>query len=72
MNNNFEKFLLDENINDKAFEGKYKKFKIHKEKFNDRFTVIYLKESTDILFQNEYKASGYLDMHDKCIYDCDY
>lgn len=72
MNNNFEKFLLDENLNDKVFEGKYKKFKIHKEKFNDRFVVIYLKEASDYLYQEEYKASGYLDIHDKCIYDCDY
>lgn len=72
MNNNFEKFLLDDNFNDKVFEGKYKKFKIHKEKFNDRFIVIYLKEASDSLYQEEYKASGYLDIHDKCIYDCDY
>lgn len=65
-------FLLDENRNDEIFESTYSNYKIHKEKYNDRFTVIYLKDYKKFLYQKSYNVSGYLDVKDKVLYNCDY
>lgn len=73
MNNNIEKFLLDVNENDKVFKGNYHPRKIHKEKYDDRFVVIYMKtDKKNYLEQNDYEVVGYLDIKDKCIYNHGY
>lgn len=73
MTNVFEKFLLNSDENDKIFKDNYHLRKIHKEKYDDRFIVIYSKaHRDDYLEQNDYEVSGYLDIKDKCIYNCSY
>ncbi len=68
-----EKFLLDENLNDQLFDKSYTgKLKIHKEKYDNRFIVIYIKHYRGDLEQQDYNVGGYLDIKEKCLYDCDY
>lgn len=63
-------FLLDETRNDEVFDSSYRKAKIHKEVYNDRFLVIYLKDHKDLLYQNSYSVNGYLDMKESVLYNC--
>ena len=70
--NGIERFLLDETENDKSFNSTYRPIKIHKEKFDDRFTIIYTKDESKDLSQNGYSVSGYLDIIDKNIYETGY
>lgn len=73
MNNDMEKFLLNPDENDKVFKGNYHPRKIHKEKYDDRFVVIYMKtDKENYLEQNDYGVVGYLDIKDKCIYNHGY
>lgn len=65
-------FLLDESRNDEVFDSSYRNSKIHKEVYNDRFTVIYLKDHKDFLYQNPYSVNGYLDMKENILYNCGY
>lgn len=65
-------FLLDEKRNDEVFDSSYRKSKIHKEIYNDRFTVIYLKDYKDFLYQTPYAVNGYLDTKDNVLYNCGY
>lgn len=68
-----EKFLLNPDENDKVFKGNYHPRKIHKEKYDDRFVVIYMKtDKENYLEQNDYEVVGYLDIKDKCIYNHGY
>lgn len=70
--NGLDKYLLNEELNDQVFNGTYRFIKIHKEKFNDRFTILYVKDDSKHLKQNDYSIGGYLDMIDKTIYDANY
>lgn len=73
MNNAMEKFLLNPDENDKVFKGNYHPRKIHKEKYDDRFVVIYMKTVKEkYLEQDNYELVGYLDIKDKCIYNHSY
>lgn len=73
MNSNIEKFLLNPDENDKIFRGNYHSKKFHKEKYDDRFVVIYMKiDKENYLEQNDYEVVGYLDIKDKCIYNHGY
>ncbi|MBR1377337.1 MAG: hypothetical protein IJ565_05980 [Bacilli bacterium] len=67
-----EKFLLNPDVNDLVFEGTYNHQKIHKEKFDDRFVVIYTKTNNSYLSQNDYEVAGYLDTKDRVLYNCTY
>lgn len=73
----FEDFLLDNNIRNEIFNYNNNKISIHKDIYNDRFIIIYLKEYNDNLYQNryyskEYSLGAYIDVKDKVIYNCDY
>lgn len=71
--NKLENFLLDRTINDQVFDNKISgKIKLHKEPFDERFDVLYLKHYDDSLSQRDYNVSGYIDIIDKKIYDCDF
>ena len=70
--NGLEKFLLDENLNDQTFNSSYRPIIIHKEKYNDRFVVLYSKKYTDNLYQEKYDVSGYYDVKDNCLYNASY
>ena len=70
--NGIEKFLLNESENDKSFNSTYRPIKIHKEKFDNRFTIIYVKDESKDLSQNSYIISGYLDVIDKTMYETSY
>lgn len=75
MKNKLVKFLLDNNLNDQCFDNpsfSKTKFKFHKEQYDDRFTIIYLKNNNDRLRQEDYRLGGYLDIKEKNIYDCDF
>ncbi|MBQ9024404.1 MAG: hypothetical protein IJ105_04205 [Bacilli bacterium] len=67
-----EKFLLDSELNDQIFEADYYDLKIHKEKYDDRFYIIYTKRSSEYLLSEDYAVSGYLDVLDKKIYSTTY
>lgn len=69
MDSPIEKFLLNNKENDKVFAGDYP-IKVHKEKYNDRFTILYTKRADkDYFLQCNYNVAGYLDLKDKCIYN---
>ena len=71
--NNIEQFLLNPNEFDKVFHGEYHSRKIHKEQYDDRFVVLYIKNAEESsLSQEDYKLAGYLDIKDKVIYDSSY
>ncbi len=73
MNTKFEKFLLDNESNDQLFDKSYiGKLKIHKEKYDDRFVIIYIKHHREDLEQQDYTVGGYFDIKEKVLYDCDY
>lgn len=63
---------LTKELNDNIFDLAYGKVKVHKEKFDDRFTILYLKNYYEGLLQNDYTVGGYFDTKDKIIYECDY
>lgn len=65
-------YLLDDNLNDIAFDSTFNQIIIHKEKLNDRFTVLYHKYKAPNLKQESYNVGGYFDVKDKVIYDIDY
>ncbi len=71
MNSKIEKFLLNGNYNDEVFESSAYQLKIHKEKYDDRFDIIYSKKYTDSLKQEKYEVSGYYDTKDHCLYEPD-
>ena len=71
-NKEFASFLLDDGRNDEIFQDYYNKVKIHKEKYNDRFVVLYSKKYTDNLYQEKYDVSGYFDIKDNCLYNASY
>lgn len=72
MENKFVEFLKDENTNDESYELKYYSIKIHKERYNDRFVIIYTKSISKGLEQNNYKTSGYYDAKDNILYNITY
>lgn len=72
MTNKLDNFLLDNKSNDKVFEDDYgNKYKLHKEMYDDRFIIIYIKIDRNNLSQSDYIVGGYLDIKNKCIYDCE-
>lgn len=72
MKTKFKDFLEDNNSNDFIFQTVYNNLKIHKEKYNDRFIVIYSKAESKGLKQEEYSVSGYYDIIDKVLYNSSY
>ncbi len=72
MNNNFKDFLNDSNANDQVFKTNYNYVKIHKEKYDDRFIIIYSKRESKNLKQSDYVVSGYYDSLDKILYNSTY
>lgn len=69
---NIERFLLNPDFNDLVFDGTYNQQKVHKERFDDRFIVIYTKRNYNYLSQDNYEVAGYLDTKDKVLYNCNY
>lgn len=72
MNNNFKDFLENNGINDCSFETRYDSLKIHKEKYDDRFIILYSKKDSKGLKQADYIVSGYYDTIDKTLYNTGY
>lgn len=71
MNSKIENFLLDSKLNDEVFESSSYQLKIHKEKYDDRFDIIYSKKYTESLKQERYEVSGYYDTKEHCLYEPD-
>ena len=73
MRNNLEKFLLDKNRNKEIFEDSLaNKYVVYKEKYNDRFDVIYYKRYTNSISQRDYDIGGYFDSKEKVLYEPNY
>lgn len=73
MDNNLQTFLLDNELNDKVFDKiYYGRMQIHKEKYDDRFIILYVKDYSENLKQSDYEIGGYLDIKDRNIYNCNY
>lgn len=73
MKNDFELFLLDNSKIDEIFPCEYRNLKIHKERYDDRFIIIYSKSYKENEFvQDAYAVSGYYDTKEKCLYNCSY
>lgn len=73
MKNTIEEFLLDESQNDLIFNDSFSTSnKLHKEKFDERFIIIYKRSETIGLQKNSYTVAGYFDTKDKIIYNIDY
>lgn len=72
MYSKFENFLLNSKVNDEIFNGASSKIKIHKEKYDNRFEIIYFKTFEDsIMKQGRYEVGGYYDTKNRCIYELD-
>lgn len=69
MQNKFEDFLKKENTVSEVFNGRYNKMNVMKEKYNDRFIVLYTKLYKDSLGQEDYSIAGYYDVKDNKIYN---
>ena len=71
--NKIEGFLLNSEQNDFSFDtSMHGRIIIHKEKYDDRFDIVYLKHYRNYLEQQDYNIGGYFDKKDKCIYECDF
>lgn len=68
----FKEFLSDGSRNDEVFSSYYNTLKVHKEKYKDRFIVIYSKYNKNGLDQENFSVSGYYDLVDNKIYDISY
>ena len=71
-NNDIDNFFLIAGNNDIVADGMYSKMMLHKEKCNDRFYAVYIKDYKESLKQNDYSIGGYYDCKNHCIYDCNY
>lgn len=72
MDNNLKEFLDNTNVNDFTFPTNYTNLKIHKEKYDDRFIILYSKSESKGLQQQEYSVAGYYDVIDKVLYNSTY
>lgn len=71
-----ENFILDEDKKNEMFNSDNKNILIHKDKFDDRFVIIYMKEHSNNLYQTryasrDYSLCAYVDIKDKVIYNCE-
>ena len=73
MYSKIENFLLDVKANDEVFDYQQKEYKLHKEHYDDRFDLLYIKENDHTLRQNRnyYNLCGYYDNKDHCIYNAE-
>lgn len=72
MENNITKFILNNEEIDTVIKESYKTISLHKEKIDDRFTIIYGKNYSDNLEQERYDVVGILDIDEKCLYNPSY
>lgn len=72
MEKEFVEFLKDNDSNDLCFETKYKKIKMHKEKYDNRFTILYSKSESTALKQDDYEVAGYYDNIENTLYNSNY
>ena len=72
MKNNFVEFIKDNDSNDQSFETKYRNIKVHKEKYNDRFIILYSKQELKGLRQDDYEIVGYYDIIENVLYNSSY
>ena len=73
MYSKIENFLLDKKANDEVFDYQQKEYKIHKEHYDNRFDILYIKENCHTLRQNRiyYNLCGYYDNKEHCIYNAE-
>lgn len=73
MYSKLENFLLDNKANDELFDYQLQEYKIHKEKYDDRFDLLYGKKNSKELRQrrSNYELVGYYDKKEHCIYEAD-
>lgn len=73
MYSKLENFLLDNKANDELFDYQLQEYKIHKEKYDDRFDLLYGKKNSKELRQrrSNYELIGYYDKKENCIYEAD-
>ena len=73
MYSKIENFLLDVKANDEVFDYQQKEYKLHKEHYDDRFDLLYIKENQNTLRQNRsyYNLCGYYDNKAHCIYNAE-
>lgn len=73
MYSKIENFLLDVKANDEVFDYQQKEYKLHKEHYDERFDLLYIKENDHTLRQNRnyYNLCGYYDNKDHCIYNAE-
>ena len=69
MDTNFEKLLNDDTKNDILCSSSYVKFMLHKERYKDRFIILYTKNQKDKLEQDNFQVSGYYDTKENIIYN---
>ena len=71
MYSKLENFLLDNKLNDELFDYQAHEYKVHKEKYDDRFDILYGKQNSRELRQRRstYDLFGYYDKKDHCIYE---
>jgi len=68
MKQELEKFLNDNTQTEIELSNPFRAIKLYKEKYDDRFVIIQLKEKTKFLKQERYDVAGYYDTQEKKIY----
>ena len=74
IDNSFEDFLLNDELQSGVFINSINgKMKVIKEKYDDRFDVLYFRHfDNDRIERNDFNVGGYYDKKDKCIYNADF
>ena len=72
MYSKFERFLMDSKANDEVFDSSSHQIQVHKEKYDNRFDIIYFKQYSDnIINQSRYEVGGFYDNITLCLYETD-
>ena len=72
-NNSLNSFLLNSTEQEMLINLEYLGLrKIRKEQINDRFYVLYCRQESNNMKQNDYEVCGYFDAIDKTLYDLKY
>lgn len=71
--NSLNSFLLNSTEQEMLINLEYLGLrKIRKEQINDRFYVLYCRQESNNMKQNDYEVCGYFDAIDKTLYDLKY
>lgn len=69
---NFSEFLNSNEITNSEFDMSYTKIMVYKERYNDRFDILYMRDFNSSLFSEKYEVGGYYDRKEGVLYNSNY